>query len=73
MNLFVELHKAGQTIILVTHEDDIAGYAYRVVRVLDGRIVEDRRQTPVIPEPPQSRDDEREEHGMRPGEDHDRE
>lgn len=64
MGLFVELHEAGQTIILVTHEDDIARYAHRVVRVLDGRIVEDKRQTPVIPEAPPSRDDEREEHGM---------
>ena len=63
MNLFVELHNAGQTIILVTHEDDISHYAHRVVRVLDGTIVEDRRQTPVIPEAPVSRDEERQTHG----------
>ena len=63
MQLLVELHEAGQTIIVVTHEDDIARYAHRVVRVLDGRIVEDVRQTPVIPPPPPSRDEERETHG----------
>ena len=63
MKLLVELHEAGQTIIVVTHEDDIAGYAHRVVRVLDGRIVEDKRQNPVIQPPPPSRDDERETHG----------
>ncbi len=63
MKLLVELHEAGQTIIVVTHEDDIARYAHRVVRVLDGRIVEDKRQTPVIPPPPPSRDEERETQG----------
>ncbi len=63
MKLFVELHEAGQTIIIVTHEDDIARYAHRIVRVLDGYIVEDKRQTPVIPAAPPSRNDERETHG----------
>ena len=58
MKLLVELHAAGQTIIVVTHEDDIAAYAHRLVRVLDGNIVEDRVQTPIIPEPPVSSDDE---------------
>jgi len=46
MQLLVDLHEKGQTIILVTHEDDISGYAHRVVRVLDGLIVSDERQTP---------------------------
>ncbi len=62
MNLFMELHKAGQTIIIVTHEDDIARYAHRVVRVLDGNIVEDKRQTPVTPPPPPAKDEEHEAH-----------
>ncbi len=39
MNLFMELHKSGQTIILVTHEDDIAAYAQKIVRLRDGKIV----------------------------------
>ncbi len=64
MNLFMELHKAGQTIIIVTHEDDIARYAHRVVRVLDGNIVEDKRQTPVIPPPPPAKGEEHEVHDI---------
>ncbi len=47
MQLFVDLHANGQTIILVTHEDDIAAYSHRVVRVLDGKIVSDKRQVPL--------------------------
>lgn len=40
MELFTELHKAGQTIILVTHEEEVAAYAQRVIRMRDGCIVE---------------------------------
>jgi len=43
MELFTELNREGTTIILVTHEPDIARYADRVVRFGDGRIVEDYR------------------------------
>ena len=38
MALFDEIHKKGNTIILVTHEEDIAQYAKRIVRVRDGVI-----------------------------------
>ena len=41
MALFRELHNTGQTVILVTHEEDIAGYANRIIRLRDGRIVSD--------------------------------
>ncbi|MFO0856522.1 MAG: ABC transporter ATP-binding protein [Phycisphaerales bacterium] len=41
MALFEELHAQGQTVILVTHEEDIAGFAKRIVRLKDGRIVSD--------------------------------
>ncbi|MGN6109694.1 MAG: ABC transporter ATP-binding protein [Kofleriaceae bacterium] len=38
----------GKTVILVTHESDIAAYAARVVTLRDGQIIGDRRQTPLI-------------------------
>ncbi len=41
MNLFAELHKKGNTIIMVTHEEDIAKYAHRVVFMRDGNIERD--------------------------------
>jgi len=44
MALFDELNRAGNTIVLVTHEEDIAHHAGRVVRLLDGRIVADQTQ-----------------------------
>ena len=41
MKIFDELHRSGNTIILVTHEDDIAKYSDRIVRLLDGKVVSD--------------------------------
>jgi len=41
MKIFDELHKRGNTIILVTHEPDIALHAHRIVRLLDGNIHSD--------------------------------
>ncbi|HLU14002.1 MAG TPA: ABC transporter ATP-binding protein [Arenimonas sp.] len=41
MALFDELHRDGQTVLLVTHEPDIAAHCERIIRVSDGRIVED--------------------------------
>jgi putative ABC transport system ATP-binding protein len=43
MNLFQELHDKGNTIIMVTHEDDIAHYAHRIIRLRDGLIEWDRK------------------------------
>lgn len=48
MEIFKTLHKEGKTIVLVTHEPEIAEFAERVIIVRDGNIIEDRRkeQTP---------------------------
>ena len=44
MVILNNLHKKGNTIILVTHEDLIAKHARRVVRLFDGKIIEDKKQ-----------------------------
>ncbi|MEY4583445.1 MAG: hypothetical protein RL701_8148 [Pseudomonadota bacterium] len=46
MALFQELGRAGMTIVLVTHEDDIAAFATRRLQMRDGALLEDRAQTP---------------------------
>jgi putative ABC transport system ATP-binding protein len=43
MALFDDIHKAGNTVILVTHEEDIAEHAHRVIRLRDGIIESDTR------------------------------
>jgi putative ABC transport system ATP-binding protein len=43
MSLFARLHEAGNTIILVTHEADVAAHAHRVVHIRDGQIEKDIR------------------------------
>jgi putative ABC transport system ATP-binding protein len=47
MNLFQELHDRGNTIIMVTHEDDIAHYAHRIIRLRDGLIEWDKKNEHV--------------------------
>jgi len=47
MALFDDIHAKGNTVILVTHEPEIAGYAHRVVRLRDGVIESDLRQEPT--------------------------
>lgn len=43
MDIFKELHKGGQTIIMVTHEDEFAAFAERIIKIDDGRIISDTR------------------------------
>ncbi len=45
MDIFSDIHARGNTVILVTHEEDIAGYARRVIRLRDGLIESDRKQS----------------------------
>jgi putative ABC transport system ATP-binding protein len=47
MGLLQDLNRAGMTVVLVTHEHDIADFASRVVSFRDGHVVDDRRITPV--------------------------
>jgi len=41
MNIFKKLNKKGHTIVMVTHEEDIAKFAKRIIILRDGRIVKD--------------------------------
>ena len=47
MKIFDELHKGGQTIIMVTHEDEYSQHAQRVILLDDGKIVKEINQKPV--------------------------
>ncbi len=47
MDLFQKLHDAGNTIIMVTHEDEIAHYAHRIVRLRDGLVETDTVNTKI--------------------------
>ncbi len=44
MSLFTELHKKGITIVIVTHEEDIASYTQRTIYVRDGKIIEEKKR-----------------------------
>ena len=44
MTILDDLHKNGYTIILVTHEDEVAQHAHRIIRLFEGKIIEDSKQ-----------------------------
>lgn len=48
MNLFDEIHAAGNTVILVTHEEDVANHAHRIIRLRDGIVESDVRKEQVV-------------------------
>ena len=51
MDIFTDIQASGNTVVLVTHEEDIANYAHRIVRLRDGVIESDRRRIagPTLP------------------------
>jgi putative ABC transport system ATP-binding protein len=50
MALFEELYQKGNTIILVTHEEDIAKHAHRIVKLRDGKVLSDEQNVPITSE-----------------------
>jgi len=48
MGLFEIIHQAGNTVILVTHEQDIAQHAHRIVRLRDGLIESDQLNEQIV-------------------------
>ena len=50
MELFSKLHKEGATVVLVTHEEDIAAFTERIIRFRDGQMVSDELNVPQIQE-----------------------
>lgn len=55
LELFDQLSAAGRTVVVITHEAEVASHAKRVLRMRDGRIVFDERNTPVDALPPRLR------------------
>jgi len=52
LEIFGRLNADGRTVVMITHEDDVARHAKRVIRLVDGRITDDHRQGPVDGPPP---------------------
>ncbi len=48
MYLFSQIHASGNTVVLVTHEEDIASWAHRVIRLRDGMVESDERREPKV-------------------------
>ncbi len=52
LEIFANLNLQGRTVVLITHEPDVAAQAKRVIRLSDGKVVEDRRSHGVHEDPP---------------------
>ena len=48
MEIFGKIHSTGNTVVLVTHEEDIANFAQRIIRLRDGVIESDKRKTSAV-------------------------
>jgi putative ABC transport system ATP-binding protein len=55
LTIFARLNGEGRTVVLITHEPDVAAQAKRVIRLSDGEVVEDRRSVGVLDSPPTPR------------------
>jgi putative ABC transport system ATP-binding protein len=53
LQLFADLNEAGRTIVMITHEHDVAAHAKRVIALADGEIISDERRAPLHGPPPQ--------------------
>lgn len=49
MELFSRLHEEGTTVVVVTHEEEIAAFTERIIRFRDGEIISDKRNLPRVP------------------------
>ena len=47
MKIFRNLNEQGKTIVMITHEEDIASHSKRIINLKDGNITEDRPNNPV--------------------------
>ena len=52
LRIFARLNEEGRTVVLITHEPDVAEQTKRVIRLSDGEVVEDRRSADVHDAPP---------------------
>jgi len=52
LDIFDRLSMSGRTIVIITHEDDVATHAKRIVRLVDGAVVSDVRHAAVADPPP---------------------
>jgi putative ABC transport system ATP-binding protein len=55
MDVFSQLNAEGRTVVLITHEDEVAAHAKRIVRLRDGEVIDDHRTSPVDGPPPHYR------------------
>ncbi|MEV4258470.1 ATP-binding cassette domain-containing protein, partial [Spirillospora sp. NPDC049652] len=52
--VFDRLSRSGRTLVVITHEEEVAAHAKRVVRLVDGRVADDLRRVPADAPPPRA-------------------
>jgi putative ABC transport system ATP-binding protein len=53
LQIFADLNAAGRTIVMITHEHDVAAHAKRIIALADGEVISDERHAPLAGAPPQ--------------------